>query len=85
MLEAILRPERELAVESAGGVVQAISYRGRVPHLIDERLYRPAVRFSLGAAGRARRLQSGSLSSYVGYLIALVVALLAAARIGLIG
>jgi len=85
VLEAVLRPEREIAVQTAGGVVQEISYRGRVPHLIDERLYRPAVAMSLAAAAGARRLQSGSLAAYVGYLIALVLVLLAAARVGVIG
>jgi hydrogenase-4 component B len=85
VLEAVLRPEREIAVRTSGGVVQEVAYSGRVPHLIDERLYRPAVRASLAAAGHARRLQSGSLAAYVAYLIGLIVLLLAAARIGLIG
>ena len=39
----------------------------------------------LAAAAQARRLQSGSLGTYVGYLIGLVLALLAAARFGWIG
>ena len=84
-LEGVLRPEREITVRSAGGVVQEISYRGHVPHLIDEWVYRPVVRVSLLAAGYARRLQSGSLAAYVAYLAALVLALLAAARLGVIG
>jgi hydrogenase-4 component B len=81
----MLRPQREIVVRSEEGVLQEVSYRGHVPHLIDERVYRPVVRLSLASAARARRLQSGSLGTYVVYLIALVVALLAAARIGLIG
>ena len=86
MLEAVLRPEREIAVRSAGGVVQEVSYSGRVPHLIDERLYRPGRAARRWArAAHARRLQSGRLGTYVAYLIALVLVLLAAARIGLIG
>ncbi len=56
-----------------------------MPHLIDDRVYRPLVRLSLASAGHARRLQSGSLGTYVVYLIALVLVLLAAARLGLIG
>ena len=36
-----------------GGVVQEVSYSGRVPHLIDERLYRPVA--ALALAGRAPR------------------------------
>jgi NADH:ubiquinone oxidoreductase subunit 5 (subunit L)/multisubunit Na+/H+ antiporter MnhA subunit len=85
VLDSVLRPEREIAVVRAGGVVQEVTYRGRVPHLIDERLYAPAVTASLAAARRARKLQSGSLATYVAYLIGLVVFLLAAARWGLIG
>jgi hydrogenase-4 component B len=85
VLEAVLRPEREITVRSEGGVVQEVSYSGHVPHLIDERLYRPVERVSLAAAGHARRLQSGSLGTYVSYLIGLIVVLLAAARLGVFG
>jgi hydrogenase-4 component B len=85
MLEAVLRPEREITVRTAAGVVREVEYTGHVPQLIDERVYRPLLRLSLLAAGQARRLQSGSLGVYVGYLIALVVVLLAAARLGVIG
>ena len=85
MLEALLRPEREVTVRVEGSVVQDVSYRGHVPNLIDNYLYRPVTRGSLAAAVLARRLQSGRLSTYVGYLIGLVLALLVAVRIGLIG
>ena len=84
-LDAVLRPEREIAVRSEGGVVQEVSYQGRVPQLLDERLYRPAVALGLDAARHARRLQSGRLGTYVAYLIALVVVLLAAVKVGAIG
>jgi hydrogenase-4 component B len=85
VLETVLRPEREIAVRSHGGVVQEISYSGRVPQLLDERLYRPAVAVGLDAARHARRLQTGRLGTYVAYLIALVVVLLVAVKIGAIG
>ncbi len=85
VLQVLLRPERELTVATEGGVVQSISYSGRVPHLIDERVYRPLARVSLGAALHARRLQSGSIGTYAAYLIALVLVLLAALRVGLLG
>jgi hydrogenase-4 component B len=85
VLEVILRPRREIEVRMAGGVVQEVSYSGSVPQLIDERVYRPAERLGLAAAGQARRLQSGRLSTYVAYLVALVVVLLAAARLGVVG
>ena len=85
VLESVLRPEREVSVVNHGGVVQEVSYEGHVPHLIDERVYRPIVRRSLAAAGGARRLQSGSLGTYVVYLIGLVLTLLLAAKVGVIG
>jgi NADH:ubiquinone oxidoreductase subunit 5 (subunit L)/multisubunit Na+/H+ antiporter MnhA subunit len=85
VLEAVLRPHREVVVHSERGVVQEVAYSGHVPHLIDERVYRPVVRLSLAAAGHARRVQTGSLGTYVVYLIGLVVVLLGAARLGVIG
>jgi hypothetical protein len=85
VLESILRPQREITVRAEGGVVQEVSYSGHVPHLIDERLYRPVVDASLYAANHARRLQTGSLGVYAAYLIGLVVVLLAAARFGIVG
>ena len=62
--------------------MQEVAYTGHVPHLIDERLYRPATRLALAGAARARRLQSGRLGVYVFYLLGLVVVLLGAARLG---
>ncbi len=85
ILEAILRPQREITVRYEASVVQEVAYSGRVPHLIDDKLYRPVARLALAAAGKARRLQSGRLGAYVAYLVGLVVVLLAAARIGAIG
>jgi len=85
VLESVLRPEREISIRTEAGVVQEVTYSGNVPHLIEERIYAPATRRSLELASHARRLQSGHLSAYVAYLIILVLALLAAARVGLIG
>jgi hypothetical protein len=85
VLEVILRPERQITVRSHGGVVQEVSYSGRVPQLVDEWVYRPVVHHALSAAHRARRLQSGRLGTYVAYLIALVLALLISVRIGILG
>ncbi|HVB46142.1 MAG TPA: proton-conducting transporter membrane subunit [Streptosporangiaceae bacterium] len=84
MLEGVLRPRREIDVRASGGITTAIRYHGEVPNLIDERIYRPVSRWSLAAAAQARRIQTGSLGVYAGYLIVLVVALLLAARIGLL-
>lgn len=85
VLETVLRPQRQITLRSVGGVAQEVAYSSRIPQLIDERLYAPAVRSALVAARHARRLQTGNLGTYVGYLIALVLVLLAAAKAGLIG
>ena len=83
--EAVLRPRREVLVRSAGGVVQGVSYRGRVPHHLEAALYAPVRRAALAGAHQARRIQSGRIGTYLAYLIVLVVALLAAARLELLG
>ena len=85
VLELVLRPQREITVRNEGGVLQEVSYSGHVPQLIDDHLYAPLERVSLAAAAQARRLQSGSLGTYVVYLAGLVLVLLAAARLGWLG
>jgi hydrogenase-4 component B len=72
-------------VTRAAGVVRGVSYRGSVPHHLDDVVYRPVRRAALAVAAQARRLQTGRLGTYVAYLVVLVVALLAAARLGLLG
>jgi hypothetical protein len=85
VLESLLRPEREIAVQVEGGIVQSVSYRGRVPLLIEERVYAPVAAAALRGAGWARMLQSGRLGVYVIYLAGLLVVLLACMRLGLLG
>lgn len=85
VLQAVLRPQREVAVHVEGGVVRAVAYDSRVPHLLEERIYAPLAALSLAGAHHARRLQSGSLGTYVAYLAGLVLALLLAARLGWLG
>jgi hydrogenase-4 component B len=85
VLEVVLRPVREISPKTEGGVLQEVAYSGSVPHLIEDRLYLPAQHVAFRAASHARRLQSGSLGTYVVYLIGLVVVLLAAVRLGVFG
>ena len=85
VLEAVLRPTRDVSQSVPGGVLQEVRYEGHVPHLFDTHVNRPVTSVGLWAAARARRVQSGSLTAYVAYLVALVIALLAAVRIGLLG
>ncbi|NLT05254.1 MAG: hypothetical protein GXY03_02980 [Solirubrobacterales bacterium] len=81
-----LRPRRELLVETGrDGTVVGVEHRSTEARLLDGALYAPVLGAALAAAGRARRLQSGSLRAYLGYLLALVAALLAAVRIGALG
>lgn len=85
VLSSVLRPEREVAVDVRGGVVREVRHRGGVPHLFDSHLYAPAVRAALAGASAARRLQSGSLRTYIAYLVGLVLLLLLLARAGVLG
>ncbi len=85
VLEVLLRPRRDVVVETRGGVVQELDYHAEVPHLFDTHLYGPVARAGVRAARRVRRLQSGSLSAYLLYLLALVAAVLALARSGALG
>ncbi len=85
VLEGVLRAQREISVSVRGGVVQEVRYEGHVPHLFDTHVFRPITRAALVGARHARRLQSGSLTAYVAYLVGLVVVLLVAVRVGLLG
>lgn len=85
VLEALLRPRREVRVLTSAGVVEAVAYEAEVPHLFDTLLYGPISRAALRAAGIARRLQSGSLRTYLIYLLVLLGVLLALARTGILG
>ena len=85
VLEVALRPRREIVVRNEAGVTQEVFYHGHVPHLIEERIYRPIAGHALAVAAHARRLQSGRLGTYVAYLVGLVLVLLGIVRIGLLG
>lgn len=83
--EPVLRPERTVEVEEAGGVVQSVTHRGHVPHHFDAAVYAPVVRAALAVARMARCIQTGDLRMYVGYLVTLVVVLLLLVRAGFLG
>jgi hydrogenase-4 component B len=84
VLESVLRPRREIDRIEAGGVLQRVDYSGAVPHLFDTLLYDPAVRVALHGAAVARRLQSGSVRTYAGYLLGLLVIALLLAHWGVL-
>jgi formate hydrogenlyase subunit 3/multisubunit Na+/H+ antiporter MnhD subunit len=85
ILEAVVRPRRTLAVVRAAGVVQRVRYTREVGASADRLLYRPGIRGALAAAAFARRMQSGNVRTYASYLLALVLGLLALARLGALG
>jgi hydrogenase-4 component B len=85
VLESVLRPRREIEMARSGGVLQAVTYRGEVPHLFDTVLYGPLRRRALAAARQARRIQSGSVRAYAAYLLGLLMAVLVLVRVGAIG
>ena len=85
VLEVVLRPRREVVATRAGGLLQQVSYRGEVPHHFDSVLYGPIHRSALRGARLTRRLQSGSIRTYAAYLLALLLALLALLKIGVLG
>jgi hydrogenase-4 component B len=83
-LEAVLRPTRELTVRVERGVVQGVVYEAEVPHLFDTLIYEPVTRSALRGAAVVRRLQSGSLRTYLLYLLGLLALLLVLARSGVL-
>ncbi|MGD9734671.1 MAG: proton-conducting transporter membrane subunit [Solirubrobacterales bacterium] len=85
VLEAVLRPQREIEVIRQGGLVRAVRYSGEVPHLFDTALYGPVRRRALAGARVARRIQSGSVRAYAAYLLVLLLLVLVAVRVEVIG
>ena len=74
----LYRPVRSLAVETAvhPAFRTRVAYTGEVTPIFDRYLFRPGLRALLAIAGRARRLQSGSLRVYLGYMLVTLVLLL---------
>jgi hydrogenase-4 component B len=77
----IVRTERTLERDHDAGIVQEVRYAQAVPNLIDTRVYHPLQRIALELAHLARRVQSGSLPTYVAYLVGLLIVLLIFARL----
>jgi formate hydrogenlyase subunit 3/multisubunit Na+/H+ antiporter MnhD subunit len=78
IFSALLRPERDLEVLEEGSPYfgRRYRYRARVPALVERALYQPVVQAVLWTSEQARRLQSGDLHLYLGYLLAALVLLL---------
>jgi hydrogenase-4 component B len=76
VLEALMRPRRELEVVRTGVITQAVAYSSHTPSLVDTLLVEPTVRVALRGAAVVRRLQTGNVRTYAGYLTGLVVVVL---------
>lgn len=75
---AIYRPTREVStLEAAPYYAREVRYRAEVEPTFERFVYRPLTRALLGAADRMRVLQAGSLHAYLGYVMALVLLLVA--------
>lgn len=85
VMQGVFRPKREFTVSEQPGLVQEIKYSSDVPHLFDTAIYAPLHGAAMRAAKLARRTQSGSVRTYIGYLLGLVIGMLALVRLGLIG
>ena len=72
---------------SPAGFVETLRLmsQGTASRLLDLRVLEPVSEHALRAAARVRRLQSGSLTAYLGYLLTLLVVALALFRLGLLG
>jgi hydrogenase-4 component B len=84
MVDVVLRTRRDTVVTESAGIVERVSFRGDVPHVFDTNVFEPVLRVAARGAQVARRLQSGHLRSYLAYLVALLLVLLLALRLGVI-
>ena len=81
MVDGVLRTQRESITESSAGIIESVRFRGDVPHVFDTHAFEPLLRLAARGGRLARRVQSGSLRAYLGYLVALVFVLLLLLRL----
>lgn len=80
--EPILRPIRSRSLEFEPGAPfpHRLTYRSRVDHLVESRIYLPVHRATIAFAETARRLQQGTLQLYLAYTVVALVIILIVAR-----
>jgi hydrogenase-4 component B len=78
----ILVPQREVRVEYHGSspLPRRLIYTGRVPAVIEERMYLPLRGFAIWFAQRIRAFQNGSVEFYLLYVFAALLVFLVVAR-----
>ncbi|OGR80114.1 MAG: hydrogenase 4 subunit B [Elusimicrobia bacterium RIFCSPLOWO2_02_FULL_39_32] len=72
------RPMREVRQETTLSpyFLNSIHYSNEITHIIKETLYHPPLKVMLKVSRTLRRIQSGSLNLYLGYLLATVIFLI---------
>jgi hydrogenase-4 component B len=78
IFSSIYRPTREVSrVEATPYYASEVRYRSEVEPTFERFFYRPLARGVFALAGRMRVIQDGSLHAYLGYVMALVLLLVA--------
>lgn len=82
MFKGLLQPVRTLEVDRSAHPLfpGRVHYQSEVAAVFEQRLYRPVTRSVMAAASQLRRLQTGSLQTYLLYLLLAAVGLIVAAR-----
>ncbi|MGE5672807.1 MAG: hypothetical protein ACM3XM_02840, partial [Mycobacterium leprae] len=82
MFKGLLQPVRAMEVDQSTHPLfpGRVRYQSELAAVFDQRLYRPVTRSVMNVATRLRRLQTGSLQTYLLYLLLAAVALIVAAR-----
>jgi hydrogenase-4 component B len=79
----LYRPVKRLEIDfhpESRFFVRTIEYRNETRSIFEDWFYAPVLAALRGAAARARALQSGSTNLYLGYILAVLLALLVLAR-----
>ncbi|HMM20853.1 MAG TPA: hydrogenase 4 subunit B [Selenomonadales bacterium] len=76
---AILRPQRHKVVEEGGNGYfgRRLAYHVSIHYVLNDKLYRPFNAGVIKAATYSKKLQSGSLQVYIGYILAVMIVALA--------
>jgi hydrogenase-4 component B len=82
MFRGVLQPVRTLKVDPAAHPLfpGQVHYQSELKAVFEQRFYRPVTQAVMGAATRLRRLQTGSLQTYLLYLLVAAVGVIVAAR-----
>jgi hydrogenase-4 component B len=82
IFQAVIRPEREIGLDrpSSPFFVRAVRYHEQVKPIFERHFYQRVVAALIAASHRVRRLQSGSMRTYLTYLFVTLVVVIVLAR-----